>query len=537
MNHLLQSTAFAVVAAAVAFALRRYSAKTRYIIWLSASLKFLVPFSLLFDLGVRIAWHATAAPPTAISLTLRQFSDPLAPLSSLAIRFDQSPIKTGSSLKGILTLVWAAGLLIVLTSWTVRWLRIRRCVRAASTLTLRDETLALTSDEFSEPGVYGFRRAVLLLPRRIVLEAPDEQLRAIVAHEQCHIRRRDNLTAALHMAVESIFWFHPLVWWLGSKLLEERERACDEDVVRQGDPEIYAAGILTVCELCLEPSLPCVSGVTGGQLHKRIEQIMSSVIPPDLSRAKKSGLLSAAAVVILTCVMAGAQSISFEAVSIKAVPPKLGGFPGQPGYFLRPRVENPTRFRSTMRTESLIEWAYGVHEYRILGMPDWVRDPSARYAVEASSAEPVTRREMERMVQALLAERFHLRFHRETREMPVFLLTVAKNGPKMDLTPNADLNHGDGTLDIGRGDLIARSIQMDTLAGILTENSGRPVLDRTGLTGKYDFDVHYDPGALVDWRLGPALPSMLKDIGLRMDPSRQPVELMVIDFIDRPTEN
>ena len=330
---------------------------------------------------------------------------------------------------------------------------------------------------------------------------------------------------------------HPLVWWLGSKLLEERERACDEYVLRQSDPEIYAAGILTVCELCLERSLPCVSGVSGGRLCKRIEQIMSSVVPPDLSRAKKSGLLVAATIVTLACVMAGAQSVAFEAVSIKAVPPALGGFPGQPGYFLRPRVENPRRFRSIMRTASLIEWAYRLHEYRILGMPDWVRDPSARYAVEASTAQPATRSEMERMVQMLLAERFHLRFHRETREMPVFLLTVAKNGPNMELTPNADLNHGDGTIDIGRGDLIARSIQMDTLAGILTENSEHPVLDRTGLTGKYDFDVHYDPGSLVDWRLGPALPSMLKDIGLRMEPSRQPVELMVIDSIDRPTAN
>ena len=63
-------------------------------------------------------------------------------------------------------------------------------------------------------------------------------------------------------------------------VLEERERACDEEVLRQSDPETYAAGILTVCELCLEPSLPCVSGVTGGSLHKRIEYIMSSVIPP-----------------------------------------------------------------------------------------------------------------------------------------------------------------------------------------------------------------------------------------------------------------
>jgi uncharacterized protein (TIGR03435 family) len=243
------------------------------------------------------------------------------------------------------------------------------------------------------------------------------------------------------------------------------------------------------------------------------------------------------AAILLLSGIAGAQSISFEVVSIKAVSPKLGGFPGQPGYFLRPRMEDPQRFRSTMPTESLIGWAYRLHGYRILGLPAWVRDPSIRYAVEATTKQPATRRQMEQMVQTLLAERFHFRFHRETREMPVFLLTIDKNGSKLEPTPHPELNYGDGTLNIGRGDLIARSTPIDTLAGILTENLERPVLDRTGLTGQYDFTVHYDASTLVDWRLGPALPSMLKEIGLRLEPSRQPVELMVIDSIDRPTEN
>ena len=69
-----------------------------------------------------------------------------------------------------------------------------------------------------------------------------------MAHEVCHVRRRDNLTAALHMLVEAAFWFHPLVWWLGARLVAERERACDEAVLRLGRrPEAYAEGILKVC--------------------------------------------------------------------------------------------------------------------------------------------------------------------------------------------------------------------------------------------------------------------------------------------------
>ena len=85
-----------------------------------------------------------------------------------------------------------------------------------------------------EPGIFGILRPVLLLPEGIAERLTPLQLRAIVSHEICHVCRRDNLTSAIHMAVEAIFWFHPLVWWLGARLVEERERACDEEVLRAG---------------------------------------------------------------------------------------------------------------------------------------------------------------------------------------------------------------------------------------------------------------------------------------------------------------
>jgi len=76
------------------------------------------------------------------------------------------------------------------------------------------------------------------------------------------IRRRDNLFAAIHMIVEALFWFHPLVWWIGARLVDERERACDEEVVRLGaDPHQYAEGILRTCEYAVESPLACVAGV------------------------------------------------------------------------------------------------------------------------------------------------------------------------------------------------------------------------------------------------------------------------------------
>src|ERR1022692_3965314 len=100
-------------------------------------------------------------------------------------------------------------------------------------------------------------------------------------------RRHDNLTAILHMAVEAIFWFHPLVWWLGARLEEERERACDEEGVRMGgEPQIYAESILKVCEFYLASPVACAAGVTGGELKKRIEGIMTNRFTRKLSNAR-----------------------------------------------------------------------------------------------------------------------------------------------------------------------------------------------------------------------------------------------------------
>lgn len=97
------------------------------------------------------------------------------------------------------------------------------------------------------------------------------------------------------MIVEAIFWFHPLIWWIGTKLIEERERACDEEVLQLiGEPQAYAEAILNVCKLYVESPLPCVSGVTGADLKKRIEAIMTNRIEEQLNLVRKVALAVAA---------------------------------------------------------------------------------------------------------------------------------------------------------------------------------------------------------------------------------------------------
>lgn len=272
--HIWQSTLFAAVATLLALALRRNQARVRYWIWTVASYKFLIPFSWLVTIGHLFRWRA--APVTIPSIFLTNLSaDMPAPDHSLAMAL-------------FIGAVWSCGFVVVTAGWAREWLRIRAIVRAASPIPLGLPIPVRSTAARLEPGVFGIARPVLLLPEGIAARLTQMQLHAVLAHELCHVRRRDNLTAALHMAVEAIFWFHPLVWWLGVRLIHERERACDEDVLQAGsEAQAYAESILKVCEFYLESPLTCISGITGSDLKKRMERIMRNHIGETMKIHKK----------------------------------------------------------------------------------------------------------------------------------------------------------------------------------------------------------------------------------------------------------
>ncbi len=165
--------------------------------------------------------------------------------------------------------LWACGFGAIALMRFRTWLRIRAAVRSSTLVDdSRQQSRFARLRACWNPEWSGCSRPVLLLPAGIVERLTPPQLEAVLAHELCHVRRRDNLTAAIHMIVEALFWFHPLVWWIGARLVEERERACDEDVLRLGtEPQVYAEGILRVCAFCVESPLSCVAGVTGPNLE------------------------------------------------------------------------------------------------------------------------------------------------------------------------------------------------------------------------------------------------------------------------------
>lgn len=228
--------------------------------------------------------------------------------------------------------------------------------------------------------------------------------------------------------------------------------------------------------------------------------------------------------------------ITFGAASVKAIPESVG-WPPRAGYWISPYMENAQRFRALSKVSGLIEWAYQIRDFQLPGGPAWIKNSRDRFEVQATTATPSTEAEMRQMLQATLTERFHLKFHRETREFPVFALVPGPKGPAITAAADEAIGHGEGAVDIGNGVFRGRGVPISTLVRILSENLERPVIDQTGLTGLYDFTLSFDQTTLPDWRLAPAIPSLLKDLGLRIQPQKASFEVIVIDSIERPTEN
>ncbi len=317
-NHLWQSTLFAIAAGLLTLILRKNHARARYWLWLAASVKFLIPLSLLVGLGSHLAWSRDSAGTNAgLYFAMEEISQPFTqPTMSVIPRATPSTIASSSLIQllpALLEALWLCGFLVVVFVWYLRWRRVSIALRNAEPLREGREVEMLRrlerlggrrkriefflSPASLEPGIFGIGRPVLVWPKGISEHLGDAHLEAILAHEVWHVRRRDNLAAALHMLVEAVFWLHPLVWWLGARLIEERERACDEAVLESGsDRQIHAESILKICEFCVGSALACVSGGTGADLKNRIARIMTERVARQLDFSRKL-LLSAAGLV------------------------------------------------------------------------------------------------------------------------------------------------------------------------------------------------------------------------------------------------
>ena len=601
-NHLWQSTLFAAAAGLLTFLLRKNHARARYWLWLAASVKFLIPFSLLVSFGTYLAWpHASPAATGGLYVAMEQISQPFsnAALTMPAIR-QAAPAAAAPSLlqwlPALLVAAWLSGFVIVLLAWCVRWRRISAILRESAPLlhgreaaTLRRlehmagtrKPIDLVSSSASlEPGIFGILRPVLIWPEGISQHLEDAHLEAILAHEVWHVRRRDNLGAAIHMVVEALFWFHPLVWWLGARMVEERERACDEEVVELGsERQVYAESILKVCEFCVGSPLACVSGVTGSDLKKRMVYIMTERIARKLDFGKKlllstAGVLALALPLIFGLVNApkvraqeqaatpGASKSNVELI----VKSDAGGGARRVGM-----MYSPTGFEAMHTTlQALLQEAYGVQANQIIGGPDWIKtapfdlaigsedDKSAPRGMSVEQSPEQGRVRNQRLLQAALAERFKVALHAETRELSTYALVVGDDGPKLQPTKPASsypdpVKGPDGIpmnksfrikIDGSQAGLEARGMSTADIAWHLSMQLGTAVVDKTGLTGNYDFTLNWKSDGSVgnfntpasDASASSLSAAIQEQLGLKLEPQKGPMQLLIIDHAERPAE-
>src|SRR5260370_32583909 len=173
---------------------------------------------------------ATQIAAPAISFTMMQISQPFPGTLPLA------PSTRGTRDWALLAIlgVWVCGFASVALIRFRGWLRIRAAVRASTPIDIPATVEVRSSPGLLEPGEVGLLRPILLLPAGIAGRLSPPQLEAVLAHELCHVRRRDNLFASIHMIVQAMFLFHPMVWWIGAKLVDECQRARDGEVLNLG---------------------------------------------------------------------------------------------------------------------------------------------------------------------------------------------------------------------------------------------------------------------------------------------------------------
>jgi uncharacterized protein (TIGR03435 family) len=234
------------------------------------------------------------------------------------------------------------------------------------------------------------------------------------------------------------------------------------------------------------------------------------------------------------------QTTEFEVASIKPSDPNSRG--------MRMRSDRGRFTGSGLTVEFLIQSAYEVRNFQIQGAPGWIK--TERYDIAAKGGDE-KEDDVAPMLQSLLANRFHMAFHRATKELPVYSLVVAKGGPKMKENTSADDAPENGPrMSVGRGRFSAQKFKIEGLVTSLSQQLGRKVIDKTELTGSYDFKLEWtpdeaqpgmpkeQPGTIQIENSGPSIFTALQEqLGLKLESAKGPVDILVIDRVEQPTEN
>jgi uncharacterized protein (TIGR03435 family) len=585
VHFLWQGTLIATLYAALRSMAREKSANTRYVLacW-ALALLLAVPALTWFILRPAETLLATAgaAHPASAHPALTGFSVPVA----------LPAVESAAVSKSFLTWVvgiWLAGAMALCFRLAYSWLAAARLqtrsVRPAPAmwqdrvraLALRLEIIRpvrlVVSAIVQTPCVVGWLRPVVLFPVGALVGLPAEQVEALLMHELAHIRRHDFFVNILQSLAEAVLFYHPAVWWISGQIRAERELCCDDlAVATSGDVLAYASALAEM-EFGRPDHLGAVMAANGGSLAHRIGRLVG-LSRPAARMASGPGVLLCAALVILTAIAVFGQSaapLRFEVASIK---------PNTDVNVRMRRVRPLDHGRLTTTNATLgmlLSNAYELQPYQIIEGPEWMG--SDGFSIEAKGDPSADEHQVRLMLRSLLEDRFQLRFHRETRNLPIYTLNIGKSGarlpqPKEDGCVSQDgaapspagvssaRGAGSATVPCGvpvitampfAGRIAGGKTSMPQLLRILQLVLGRPVADRTGITGPFDVRLDFardevtagltlppgsTPPAEDAATLPPSILSAIQDqLGLKLESAKGPVEVLVIEHVERPTSN
>ena len=426
----------------------------------------------------------------------------------------------------------------------------------------------LVSAMVQVPAVVGWLRPVVLVPVGALGGLPPAHLEALLLHELAHIRRHDYLVNMLQSAAEALLFYHPAIWWVSGHLRTERELCCDDLAVAASGDALTFARALAQLESCRPAHLTAAVAANGASLAARVARLLGQPRP-----AVRTGL--GPGVLAVTILLAAAtyglfgQSDphpAFQVASIKHNPAEWSDPTQHPmgvGYHPGGRL---TATNASLML--LIQFAYAPHDNpmlghslpllaaQVVGGPSWISVPG--YDIEAKPEVETDAKTTWLMLQTLLADRFKLALHRETRELPVYALTVAKSGVKLppakeagciSFPPGTTPHYVAGKVDCGyvsgpfgsapgRLTIMGFKVHIADLVKELAVVMDRPVLDRTGFTGEFDLSLNFTPeGAAADPDIPNIFVALEEQLGLKLAPARGPVEVLVVDHAERPAAN
>ena len=594
----------AVVAAFAALALRlcrRQSASVRYVIACGAMIAMVLAVVMT---AAAIEGTATNLEPTRASVRTTPDGrvDVFLPIA-MSDAYSPAAVSTAHRVEALLPWIvsaWLFGVTLLLARAGAGWWRVRRLHQLAlasicSTWQAAGNRLAsrlgfdrviriVELPHVDVPMVIGCLRPIVVLPIAAVSQLSAAQVEAILAHELAHVRRHDYLVNLMQTLAETLLFYHPAVWWLSTRIRDEREHCCDDVAVAICDDPVGYAAALTEIETWRTSELSLAASATGGSLLNRVRRILRVEVSEDSRTSSWTIALVVAATVGGLAVNVIAQTTTpaeprptFEVASIRLNTSGTNQ--------VSMGTQRGGRFTAVnMPLALILKSAYRLQESQLIGAPDWVA--TERYdivaKVEGEFEPPVPGGGLGRqqlMLQSLLEERFKLKPRRETRQLPIYALVLAQENrkfgpalkpsaidcqalaaarrqggspagppsppPKAGERPQCGMHMGFGR--------IAGGAPMTNLATALSQVVQRSVVDSTGLTGNFDFELSFTPDQLPSrppgtpadqpFRMngveidpnGPSIFTAIQEqLGLKLEATRGPVEVLVIDHIERP---